>query len=219
MFQFVTDHFFEAAKQAINSKGKFNVAVSGGSTPVPFFKALASQADSFEGWHNVNFFWVDERWVPLQDPQNNFGEAMRAGLNKVPAIFYPFDTTLESPEISSKHYAEQINHVGELTGGLDLILLGAGTDSHTASVFSNNLTEAKSVEATFVTRHPDSGQIRLSLSLTTIASAAEVWLILTGEEKRNVLESFLMEPRQANTPVQFAIFAATNPTIVTDIHG
>lgn len=217
LFQFVTDHFFDAAREAINRKGKFNVAVSGGSTPAPFFKALAAQADSFDGWNHVNFFWVDERWVPVNHSESNFGQAMQAGLNKLPANFYPFNTTLESPALSSKMYAEQTSKVWISSGGLDLILLGAGADGHTASVFNSNLTEGRGKEIAFATVHPQSGQVRLSLTLTTIEQSKEVWLILTGEEKKLILASIL-QPDEPHSPIQWAMLSSLHSTIVTDIH-
>lgn len=216
LFQFLAAHFLTVAIEQISKKGTFNIAVSGGSTPLQLFQILGKQKNSLD-WSKVNFFWVDERWVPMNDSQNNYGEAMRAGLKKLNANFYPFDTTMESPVVSSKAYAQQMMNVLPEDKKIDLTLLGAGVDGHTASIFNNNLAIAQGKEIAFVTSHPVSGQVRLSLTLPTITKSSEVLVVLVGEEKRMILEG-LLQTTEPSSPLQYAVFNSLNSTVVTDIH-
>lgn len=214
VFQFLADRILVAAKNEINKKGRFNIAVSGGATPLPLFKALATTA--FPDWKKVNFFWVDERWVPIDHHENNYGEAKRAGLKTIPANFYPFDTSAKSPDEACRKYTEAFHDV-LADRGLDLIVLGAGQDGHTASIFRYDLHQARQHQIAYVTRHPVTGQIRLSLTLTTIKKASEALIVIVGEEKRSLLEDSSTD-QVSESPVQLVVAESLNVTIVTDLH-
>lgn len=215
LFQFVTEYMLSSAKNKINETGQFNVAVSGGSTPLPLFKALAATKE-FLDWNKVNFFWVDERWVTVDHNENNFGEALRAGLVNIPANYYPFDTSVKSPDDSCRKYTEVCDEVLS-DQSLDLILLGAGQDGHTASIFRNDLHQARQKQFAFVTRHPSTDQIRLSITLTTIKKAKEVMIIMVGEEKRLLLDNIIAN-QVSGSPIQMVVAESLNVTIVTDLH-
>jgi 6-phosphogluconolactonase len=214
LFQFVTGHMLSVAKSKIKENNRFNVAVSGGSTPLPLFRAMATTA--FPDWKKVNFFWVDERWVPIDHHENNYGEAKRAGLKKIPASFYPFDTSAKSPDEACRRYTEAFHDV-LADRSLDLIVLGAGQDGHTASIFRYDLHQARQPQIAFVTRHPVTGQIRLSLTLTTIKKASEALIVIVGEEKRSLLEDNSTD-KGSESPVQLVVAESLNVTIVTDLH-
>jgi 6-phosphogluconolactonase len=215
---FVVDQFILLANQSIAQKSIFNIAVSGGTTPIPFFKELVRKASNCNDWSKVNFFWVDERWASYEDKENNFGEAMRAGLNQLPANFYPFQTILQSAELAIEAYHHQVENAVGTTRAFDFILLGAGRDAHTASIFYSNISEAQSRKVAFVTTHPDTGQIRMSITFTTIAKANSVFVILLGEEKSKVLDTLIVQNSETNSPIQIAVAISKNPIIVTDIN-
>ncbi len=217
-FDFLVERFFQLADQAISAKGTFNVSVSGGSTPAPFFRELVNKASEFNAWDKVNFFWVDERWVPFEDKESNVGEASRLGLTAIPAHFYPFPTGSQTPEMAIDTYQQQMKSKLIDHHGFDLILLGAGADEHTASIFHSNLSAACSSELAFATMHPITKQIRLSISMPVISQSENVILILLGEEKRPILKSLTIPKATRMSPVQIAIFTTKNPVIVTDIN-
>ncbi|NOS90635.1 MAG: 6-phosphogluconolactonase [Cyclobacteriaceae bacterium] len=217
-FDFLVIHFFQVANQSISTKGVFNVAVSGGSSPAPFFKELINQASQFYHWNKVNFFWVDERWVSFENKESNFGEASRLGLTTIPAQFYPFQTDVSEPKLSIEKYQEELKRNFIDQQGFDFVILGAGTDEHTASIFHSNLTEAKSAALAFHTIHPTTGQIRLSISMPLITQSHEVVLLLLGAEKIAILKSLSAVPSTGMSPVQTAILTSKKSMIVTDIN-
>ncbi len=218
-FDFLVESFFQFAHHTVSAKGTFNVAVSGGSTPSPFFIQLVNKASYFDAWDKVNFFWVDERWVPFEDKESNFGEASRLGLTTIPAHFYPFQTDSQTPEIAVELYQEQLKSKLVDHYGFDLLVLGAGADGHTASIFHSNLAVACSSELAFATVHPTTEQIRLSIGMSVISQSQNTLLILFGEEKRPILHSLNMPKIARMSPIQIAIFTTKNPVIVTDINA
>ena len=214
LFQFVTEHFLFVANEAIKKKGVFNVAVSGGSTPVSLFKLLAAKRNDLE-WEKVNFFWVDERWVSYHHAESNYGEALRNGLNTLSAKFFPFNTSAGNPQAACLQYSKILrDKLGD--DGLDLMLLGAGSDGHTASIFEKNIDEAKQQEFTFATTHPQSGQTRLSLSFPMINKSNEICILLVGTEKVGILKS-LRNPMEPYSPIQWVTLNSVDKLIVTDI--
>ncbi len=216
-FDFLVNHFFQVANQSISTKGVFNVAVSGGSSPASFFNGLINQASQLHHWNKVNFFWVDERWVSFEDKESNFGEASRLGFTTISAHFYPFQTDLSKPEMAIEKYQEELKRKFIDQRGFDFILLGAGTDEHTASIFHSNLVEAKAASLAFHTKHPATDQIRLSISMPLITQSDEVVLLLLGPEKKEILKSLMAAPPHSMSPVQLAMITSKKSMIVTDI--
>lgn len=216
LFEFAFEQFVSLAEKAIRTSGRFNVAVSGGTTPLPLFEKLPGSGLSSENWKKVNFFWADERWVPHDHPESNYGTAWKAGLQKLPASFYPIDTTLENPEVSCASYSKQIEKITNGFSGFDLVVLGAGTDGHTASVFPADVKNAMQ-NIVMVTRHPGTSQFRIGLTLAALLESKHTMLILTGNNKKTVLNE-LLHATEANNPVQIVIFGSADPVILTDIH-
>jgi 6-phosphogluconolactonase len=214
LFQYLTDHFLTAAKRAIDKNGQFNVALSGGSTPIPFFKMLSLKRDELD-WSRVNFFWVDERWVPHNHPESNYGTAMRSGLNKLHGNFFPFNTTSGSPEEACYEYSNSV-HTALGIHEIDFILLGAGVDGHTASVFEGDMNNKSQKGFAFVTSHSKSGQTRLSLSLSSIIKSREICVLLIGNEKKKVLKS-IQSPTDRPLPIQWVALNSINGWVATDI--
>jgi 6-phosphogluconolactonase len=131
-------HFVKIADEAIAARGKFSVALSGGSSPKKLYELLASAYHDKVEWNKVYFFFGDERNVPQTDKDSNYLMAKKAlfdALQINAANIFPVDTSLE-PKEAAKKYEEEIEtffNDGELS--FDLILLGLGDNSHTASLF------------------------------------------------------------------------------------
>ncbi|MFZ0391031.1 MAG: 6-phosphogluconolactonase [Calditrichia bacterium] len=183
----------EELRSAVNAAEKdYSLALSGGSTPVPLFEKLAQEPyRSTIQWAKVQIFWADERCVPPDSAESNYGMADRLFLNKIDIpegnvhrIHGEADPRGESLRYSG--ILREIHKTSEGIPRLDLILLGMGTDGHMASLFpdSDNLKEREKL--CVVARHPQSGQPRISLTLPVINNAARVWFMISGKDKNKI---------------------------------
>src|SRR5262249_20667317 len=138
------DEFVRLARAAIASRGRFTVALSGGSTPKRLFELLADKPyrDQVD-WPRVEIFWGDERSVPPDNAESNYRMAHEAMLAKVPLAtdhIHRMEAERTDRDQAARDYQATIARVfGVAPGGpapaFDLILLGMGPDGHTASLF------------------------------------------------------------------------------------
>lgn len=205
------DLFLARAQQAIGSGRLFNVVLSGGSTPVRLFSLLAAEPyrDRIP-WGHVHLFWGDERTVPPDHPDSNFGAANQALLAKLElprANVHRIHGECRDPQQAAADYeAELRRHFGLAAGEFprfDLVYLGMGADGHTASLFPG--TEALAERRRLAVAHwvEMLGAHRITLTCPTFNRAACILLLVTGAEKaetlREVLEGAADPPRY---PVQ-----------------
>ncbi|NGX57435.1 MAG: 6-phosphogluconolactonase, partial [Chlamydiae bacterium] len=148
--RFCVKHFISLANEAIEKRGFFFVALSGGSTPKVIFQQLAQPQYRHEvDWSKVMLFWSDERCVPPTDLDSNYRMAMDAGFSSLPVlqehIFRMHGET--DPQKAADDYNQLIiERVPEQK--FDLVMLGMGEDGHTASLFPG--TEGLKVEDRWV---------------------------------------------------------------------
>lgn len=200
--------FAERAREAISARGAFRVALSGGTTPEKLYRILA--AEPFAGgidWKHVRLYWGDERCVPPDHPDSNYGAAHRGLISKVPLpaenIFRMRGET--DPPAAAMEYAEALRRSFPPAGDwprFDLILLGVGADGHIASLFPQ--TEAlkerdKWVAAIHV---PKLDAWRITLTLPVLNAAAEVLFLAVGEGKREIVREILEGERRDAYPAQ-----------------
>lgn len=182
-----THRFVQIAKEVIAEKGKFVVALSGGTTPIAMNKLLSSTFKDQVEWDKVYIFWGDERFVPATDPDSSYLAAHESLLKNVPipeSQIFRFPTELSSPEETVSAYAKTlVDVIGGPVPEFDLILLGMGPDGHTASLFpgfetvkSQNLTEA-------VYDAPKPPPTRLTVTPVVINNADRVMFLVTGADK------------------------------------
>ncbi|MFO0690265.1 MAG: 6-phosphogluconolactonase [Myxococcota bacterium] len=160
------------------------LAISGGSALEVVLRAAPLCGPL---WSQVALTWVDERCVPLSDPDSNRGEAMRRGL-PAPGFVVPLLEDGESPDAAVARYARA--HADVLGGSLDLVVLGLGPDGHVASLFPGRVWAADRVVA-FVPDSPKPPPRRLTLTRSALARAHRTLLFATGESKRGALERLL----------------------------
>jgi 6-phosphogluconolactonase len=191
--------FARAARQAIEAGRLFNVALSGGSTPKKLFKLLAAAPyrDRIP-WDGVHLFWGDERTVPPDHPDSNFGAANDALLSKLDLAqgnVHRVRAELRDPEEAAAEYeAELRRHFGLAEAEFprfDLAYLGMGADGHTASLFPG--TEAlgerrRLAVAQWIERL---GAHRITLTCPTFNKASCILLLVTGGEKAETLREVL----------------------------
>ena len=184
-----------AAKSGPTQRGRFTVALSGGSTPRRLYELLATPAyaekTSWERWH---VFWGDERCVPPDHPDSNYRMAREALLDRVPIP--PSQIHRIKGEAVPYDAAEAYEHelcqsFGEPTPAFDLVLLGLGEDGHTASLFpgTNGLEEERRlVMANWV---PHLQAYRITFTLPLINAARNVAFLVTDGSKAEVLRKVL----------------------------
>jgi 6-phosphogluconolactonase len=174
---------------AIEERGVFTIALSGGSTPKPLYEAIACQNLP---WDKIHVFWGDERYVPSDDPDSNFRMARETWLNQVdiPASnIHPMPTEQADPAVSANLYEQQLQEFFKTAPGefpaLDLILLGMGDDGHTASLFPH--TDALQVSDRLITVGNKDGQPRITFTVPLINQAHCVLFVVAGANKRPAL--------------------------------
>ena len=194
--QFAKDHFLHTAARSIQQKGRFAVALSGGSTPKAIYQLLAKSCHEVEiNWNLVFLFWSDERAVPPDHPDSNYLMAMTNGIEKLPIpkgqIFrMKGETDIEK---NAKEYEEKIHHF--LTPPFfDLIMLGVGEDGHTASLFPN--TSALQIKDQLVAANyiPQKKTWRMTLTYPCIEKCPCTVLYALGASKKEILPQVLSAP-------------------------
>lgn len=187
-----------AANEAVAQRGRFTIALSGGSTPKNLFHLLATNARASFPWDRTFFFWSDERHVPPTDPDSNYRMAEEAMLSKTPvAAGNVFRVPAENPDASAaaQAYEQTARKFFGLGPGqlpqFDLILLGMGPDGHTASLFPGTAAlqeKARLVVANWVDKLKTS---RITFTLPLLNAARSVIFLVSGTDKAPALHEVL----------------------------
>ncbi|MCT7374038.1 6-phosphogluconolactonase [Chelativorans salis] len=208
----LADTVAERLEGAIAARGTAVIAVSGGSTPPPFFKALSRRKLN---WARVTVTLADERFVPSQSGRSNArlvtqnllqNDAARAGFI---GLYHNREDVEAAAEMADRA-------VGALPLPLDVAVLGMGTDGHTASFFpdAENLDELLDPAGD---RHvlpvhaPSAVEPRLTLSMPLICNARLVALHIEGADKRKVLEAALAQDEGPMPPIRTVLENAVSP--------
>lgn len=187
----------------------FHMALSGGKTPELLFKALAEKYSDSKLWQIVHFWWVDERMVPPDDPESNYGLVNNVLFAKtiIPQANIHRIQGENDPQEEALGYSKQIQENLPSRNGwpvFDLILLGMGDDGHTASIFPDQLHLLESENICEVAIHPQSGQKRITLTAQTINQAEKVCFVITGANKaQRMLEIWTSEKEAKRLPAAY----------------
>ena len=193
------ERFTALARLAIAATGRFTVALSGGSTPKALFALLVDQPID---WAHVHVFWGDERCVPPDHADSNYRMAHEALLSKValPAQNVHRMRGEIDPAQAARAYEAELRHVfGSIEWPrFDLILLGLGTDAHTASLFPN--TSAIHEATHWVVGHfvEKLQTHRLTLTPPVINHAKQIIFLVAGTDKAAALRSVFEGPRDVD---------------------
>ncbi len=202
--------FVDFAWQSIARHGKFTVALSGGNTPRAMFEQLASQ--EFRGqidWPKVHIFWSDERAVPPESPESNYGMARRELLVRVP-IPQPNVHRMEAEKANIGRAAHEYEEVLRENLDLDdrgfpkfhLILLGMGADGHTASLFPGTRVTRQTSRWVSTPMVAKLNARRMTLTLPVLDSAMRVVFLVVGSDKAETLRAVLEGKADPPYPAQ-----------------
>lgn len=184
-------------KAQSTASGSFvNIALSGGSTPQSLFELLANEYETTIDWTKVRLFWVDERCVAPTDAESNYGMTYDSFLQRT---FVPGENIFrmrgeEIPEFEAERYRNLLLKELPARDGypvFDLVLLGMGTDGHTASIFPNDLTLIDSEFSVAVNTNPYTNQKRLTLTCNTINNAKHIVFMITGQSKAELVKEII----------------------------
>lgn len=175
-------------RMSLNQRGHALLAVSGGSTPKDFFAQLSRESLD---WARVKITLVDERWVSDTDERSNAKLVKTILLQNeaAAATFVPLYSDAPTPE---EGLAAATRRIDELALPFDAVVLGMGDDGHTASFFpgGDHLAEALDLNGksrVMSMRAPDAGEPRITLTLPTLLETESLFLLVTGNKKRDLL--------------------------------
>jgi 6-phosphogluconolactonase len=202
--------FVDWAWQAIARDGQFHVALSGGSTPSKLYRLLATaEYRSQVDWAKVHLFWGDERAVPPDDAQSNYGTARRELLLRV-SIPLANDHRKEAEDSSIGRAAHNYEAVLRKYLELDdrgfpvfhLVFLGMGADGHTASLFPGSRLLRETSRWVSTPMVAKLGMRRMTLTLPVLEAARRIAFLVTGREKAATLREVLCGHPEPPLPAQ-----------------
>ncbi|HEV7768422.1 MAG TPA: 6-phosphogluconolactonase [Thermoanaerobaculia bacterium] len=186
-----------AAARTILQSGAKSIAVTGGSTPKRLYEILSESLPQ-----DVTWVLLDERYVPIDDPQSNAGMIERVLFARgVPARWLRFRTELNDPAATARVFEEEWRELS--IDALDLVLLGCGDDGHTASLFPGTPVlevQDRIASEVFV---PRLDQWRVTLTLPVVRAAKSRMVLATGAAKAKIL-------RDVRDGVEYPVTLATS---------
>jgi 6-phosphogluconolactonase len=205
LIQTAANLFIKSGQSAIREKGIFSVALSGGSTPQPLYELLKSAPylDSVD-WNLIHFFWGDERTVPPDHPESNFFQANQILLEPLginPENIHRIQGELE-PVLAADNYQSEISSFFPSSPPrFDLILLGMGSDGHTASLFPKTKVVAHPEDYQLVAANhvPQLNTWRITFTPQLINRSARVIFLVSGDNKASPLHQVIEGPYKPDT--------------------
>jgi 6-phosphogluconolactonase len=197
---------------AVAAKGYATMAVSGGSTPKLFFTQLSEMPVD---WEQVTITLVDDRWVDPSSERSN-ARLVRETLlvNEAEnAKFLPITTDHPTPEEGIDTVIEKLQSLAQ---PFDVVVLGMGTDGHTASFFPNgdNLAAAIDPDGTdllVAMRAPGANEPRITFSYPALIAAENIYLHIEGSQKADVLADVFQDGEAEQMPVRVFLWQDQKP--------
>lgn len=201
------ERFVILAEMAADARGRFSAALSGGSTPKATYARLAADENAGRvDWPGVHVFWGDERCVPPDHPGSSFRMAREALLDRVPlprGNIHRVRGELDPEEAARAYTIELQSFFGAEWPSFDLVLLGVGSDGHTASLFPGSpaLGERRHPVVAVTAHYEDRPAQRVSLTVPAINAARQVIFLVAGASKAGIVSAVLEGP-PARYPAQ-----------------
>jgi 6-phosphogluconolactonase len=212
----------DAARTAVAGRGRFTLAVAGGTTPLPAYRRLADPTlASGVPWPKVHVFWGDERCVPPDDPSSNERAVHEALLDRVPVPadhIHPIRCAGDPARAALAYDALLRSFVADSDGPtLDLVLLGLGENGHTASLFPGDPALQETSRWVVPARVAGQAFARVTLTAGVLNRARAVVFLVSGSAKAGVLRQVLEGPRRPERlPAQLIRPRFTQPLWLVD---
>ena len=199
------DEIVRRAKESIASRGRFTIALSGGSTPQGAH-ALLAQKDL--PWEKIYIFFGDERHVPPDDKESNYRAARESLLSKAPIPpenIHRIRAELPA-DVAAQQYEKELRKFFQQPPGewprFDLIMLGMGPDGHTASLFPGTAALNENSRWVVANRVEKLNTWRITFTFPLINHATEVLYLIAGDDKAEVLRDILEGEKKDAYPTQ-----------------
>ena len=219
----MADRLVETAAAAIDERGIFRVALSGGSTPKTVYPMILEpyRRDAVD-WSRVEFFWGDERCVPPDDPESNFGVAYQMLISHLPSVrpdrIHRMPAEAPDLDAAALSYESEIrlafNARGARPAAFDFIWLGMGPDGHTASLFPGSTALDETDRWAVANWAPYPQAWRMTLTFPVLNAGHRVVFAVEGANKADALSAIraggsgLPAERVAGDQVEWLIDAA-----------
>ena len=219
--QLVAERFAADLSLWINeSSEKFHIALSGGSTPKILFRHWTEHSNAID-WEKVHFYWGDERCVPPDHTDSNYGVTNNLFFQPagIPATNIHRVLGESDPETEAIRYSQIIQgQVGKHQGlpQFDVVMLGMGSDGHTASIFPDQMQLMDDDRVCGVAVHPETGQRRVTLNGKTIANAKRIAFLITGESKKEKFAGIKNQTEESNLWPATRFMQQSNATVYMD---
>jgi 6-phosphogluconolactonase len=190
------EEVFRVTAEAVASRGRCAISLSGGHTPERMF-ALWAQDQYRLGfpWERVHFFWGDDRYVPYSDPLSNYGVARKLLFGSVSANVHPMPTEMADPNEAALAYAAEMRtYFGTEPPAFDVQLLGLGGEGHTASLFPGNPALDEEEAWVLPVTVPATPPHRLTMTYPVINQARHTYFLVAGASKKEILTAISHEP-------------------------
>lgn len=202
--------FVDWAWQSIARDGKFSVALSGGQTPLGMYALLATKEYRAQvDWPRVHLFWGDERTVPPDHPESNYGAVRRELLLNVPippANVHRMEAESANIGRAAHEYEEVLRRNLDLDDRgfprFHLILLGMGVEGHTASLFPGSRTLLHTSRWVSTPMVAKLGARRMTLTLPVLNAAERILFLITGSDKAELLKQVIEGTTEPPVPTQ-----------------
>lgn len=185
------------AQEAIVTRGRFTLALAGGSTPRKLYSLLASDPYRSQiDWTRVEIFWSDERCVPPNDPESNYHMAHEVMLSKLPipaTNIHRMPAEQADRQAAADRYSAELRRVFSTTGVpvFDLIQLGMGPEGHTASLFPHQQALHERERLVLPVSVPKPPPERLTFTPPLINAARHILFLVTGSDKAEAVHAVL----------------------------
>ncbi|HET9000839.1 MAG TPA: 6-phosphogluconolactonase [bacterium] len=190
----------ERLNQPLVPGGSRSLCLAGGQTPRDLYQVLATEYRDTIPWPRLHLFWGDERYVPPDDAQSNYRLVRESLLDHVPIPkenVHPMPTNLPDPNDAAAAYEQTLRErLSPPWPRFDLVLLGMGSDGHTASLFPGSPALAERTRWVATSRASVEPRVRLTLTLPVLNRAALVFFLVAGAEKADILRRVLAGPSE-----------------------
>ncbi len=207
----VAQAIVEGLNAPLAPAGRRSLCLAGGQTPRVLYQVLATEYRDTMPWSRLHLFWGDERYVPPDDAQSNYRLVRESLLDHVPIPkehVHPMPTDLRDPNDAAAAYEQTLREqFPPPWPRFDLVLLGMGSDGHTASLFPGSPALAEQTRWVATARASVEPRVRLTLTLPVLNRASLVFFLVAGAEKADILRRVLAGPSE---PAQYPA-AAVRP--------